>query len=168
MKLLLQLIPVIQSLWKRASLLPTARLHVPGAPGMHDPICRSMPMARVAGRVGESQHPLISGPPASAGRDAGPLAPHSGTTLRSFENHQQCNDLRCPLRPGRCKGEPLLSAHDETSVFSPLAEETNFVCAQARGICPLSHFCLYHLNIQYSPYASVLVKDAEDLLMLRV
>lgn len=57
---------------------------------------------------------------------------------------------------------------DGTSVFSPLAEETNFICAQARGICPLSHFCLYHLNIQYSLYASVLVKDSEDLLMLRI
>lgn len=56
----------------------------------------------------------------------------------------------------------MLSAHDETSVFSLLAEEINFVCAQARGIYPLSHFCLYHLNTQYSLYASVLVKVSEE------
>lgn len=81
---------------------------------------------------------------------------------RILESHQQHNDLCPPLQPGRCKGEPLLSAHDETSVFSPLAKEIIFICAQARGICPLSYFCLYHLNIQYSLYASVLVKVSEE------
>lgn len=72
---------------------------------------------RGGGGGGELQPPLVAGPRVCAGRDTEPLAPYPGTALRSFESHQQCNDLWSLLWPGRCRGEPLLSAHDETSVF---------------------------------------------------
>lgn len=129
---------------------------------MHSPMAIAWPVGQ------ETHSPTCCWAMHGAGRGTEPLA-HA----RLLESHQQHNDLCSPLRPGRCKGEPLLSAHDETSVFPLLAEEINFVCAQARGICPLSYFCLYHLNIQYSFYASVLVKvseegppDAQDLMSL--
>lgn len=61
--------------------------------------------------------------------------------------------LHWPWRPQRHKREFLLIIKHLS--FLLLAKETNFVCAQARGICPLG-------NIQYRLWALVLMKRSQS------
>lgn len=91
--------------------------------GEAGPQSRPKTMACMVVGVGVSQYSLDVGPRMCASRDTKMLVWHSRPLSGPSRAIQQCNGLCSLVWPRRCKGESPLSAHDETSVFSPLAEK---------------------------------------------
>lgn len=114
------------------------------------PQSRPKPLACMVVGAGASQHPLDAGPCMCAGRDTKMLIWHSGPLSGPSRAVQQCNGLWSLLPAPARKVQRGISVVCSwwNLCLLPISRKTNFVCAQARGICPLSHFCLYHLNIQ--------------------
>lgn len=122
--MLLQLISSHPASLEECQPITRTRKHFLDAPGKHDPIHKPTPAALMVRRWEScSTHFLLGHACVLAGTQ--PPASCSGTALQSFESHQQCTDLCSLLQLGRCKGEPLLSAYDETSVF-PISRINSF------------------------------------------